>query len=393
MDAQTLSIYLHIPFCRTMCTYCAFNTYTGMESIIPRFVDALATEINYLGKTAPHTPVHTIFFGGGTPSLLSIPHYHTLFDALIKSFNILPDAEISLESNPNDLTADYLAGLRSVGFNRISMGMQTSNHAELTMLNREHDTAQVVNAVQNAQAVGFDNISIDLMFGLPNQTLASWEQTLQQVINMQIQHISAYNLILEGNTPLKDDVDAGTLPTPDDDLAADMYDLITDKLPQAGFQQYEITNWAIPGHESQHNIQYWLNAPYLGLGPGAHGFADGVRYIVKRYPQKYIDSLLPVGEATQNEQLAFPRTPAVSKAIKVNREEDMKETIMMGMRLLCEGINREKFKTRFGEDIVALKKEAMDKHVDFGLLEVTNENIRLTQAGRLLSNAVIRDLI
>ncbi|MEL6307342.1 MAG: radical SAM family heme chaperone HemW [Chloroflexota bacterium] len=393
MDAQTLSIYLHIPFCKTMCTYCAFNTYTGMESIIPRFVDALATEIRYVGKTAPNTPVRTIFFGGGTPSLLSIPHYHTLFDALIKSFNISPDAEISLESNPNDLTPEYLAGLRAVGFNRISMGMQTSNHTELQMLNREHDTVHVIDAVQNAQAIGFDNISIDLMFGLPNQTIVTWENTLQKVIDLNIQNVSAYNLILEGNTPLKDDVDDGTLPTPDDDLAADMYDLLTDKLAQAGFEQYEISNWAKAGYESQHNIQYWHNAPYIGLGPGAHGFANGVRYIVMRYPQKYIDSLLPVGEASSSEKLEFPRTPAVSKAIEVEREEDMKETILMGMRLTREGINREAFKSRFGKDVVALKKDAIDKHVDYGLLEVTPGCIRLTSAGRLLSNAVIRDLI
>lgn len=390
MNAQTLSIYLHIPFCQTMCSYCAFNTYTGMESLIPAFVTALATEIEYVGSTAPDIPVHTIFFGGGTPSQLSTTQYHTLMATLIKSFNIAPDAEISLESNPNDLTPAYLQGLKEVGFNRISMGMQTANTHELNILNREHSMQHVTEAVANAQRIGFDNISLDLMFGLPDQTLASWRDTLDQVIAMNIQNISAYNLILEGNTPLKDDVDAGTLPTPDDDLAADMYDMLTEKLTAAGFAQYEISNWALSGYESRHNIQYWHNAPYLGLGPGAHGFANGIRYIVTRYPQKYIDSL-------QNPEthscLPFPQTPAVSKATSVDRAEEMKETIMMGMRLTKEGIERQKFLERFGEDIVTLKQDAIDKHLDYGLLEVTPERLRLTSAGRLLSNAVIRDLI
>ncbi len=389
MDAHTLSIYLHIPFCRTMCSYCAFNTYTGIENIIPAFVDALAKEIRYTAKSNPRKAVGTIFFGGGTPTLLSSLQYESLFSALSDSFDILPDAEITLESNPDDLTVEYLQNLRNVGFNRISMGMQTANPAELKLFNREHSTQQVIDAVKNAQSVGFDNISMDLIFGAPHQTLETWRETLRQVIDLDIQNVSAYNLILEGNTPLKDAVDTGELPEPDDDLAADMYDLMTDMLAKANFEQYEISNWAKPGYESRHNIQYWYNAPYLGLGPGAHGFANGVRYIVMRSPQKYIDAM----NASQSTILPFPETPAVSKAIKVSREDDMQETILMGMRLTGEGISRKRFKTRFGEDIVKLKEEAIEKHIGYGLLEVTDDYIRLTKEGRFLSNAVIRDLI
>lgn len=388
MDEQTLSIYLHIPFCRTMCSYCAFNTYTGMEAIIPAFVDALEKEIRYLANAKLDRPVGTIFFGGGTPGLISILQYKQLFLALQESFEILPDAEISLESNPDDLTLDYVQGLRTIGFNRVSMGMQTSNAQELKLFNRDHTHQQVIEAVHNLKSAGFDNISMDLIFGSPQQTIDTWRETLQATIALDIQNISAYNLILEGNTPLKDDIDAGNLPVPDDDLAADMYDLMTEMLSDARFEQYEISNWSKPGFESRHNIQYWHNAPYLGLGPGAHGFADGVRYIVMRAPQKYIDAM-----NTNGEKLAFPRTPAVSKAIQVSREDDMQETILMGMRLIKEGLSRERFKARFGVDIVELKQEAIEKHVEYGLLEVLNDRIRLTQTGRFLSNAVIRDLI
>ncbi|MGJ3240425.1 MAG: radical SAM family heme chaperone HemW [Anaerolineae bacterium] len=388
MDAQTLSIYLHIPFCRTMCTYCAFNTYIDLEHIIPDFVDALAEEIRYVGRSNPYYAVGTIFFGGGTPSLLSHEHYQILFEALHDSFQIEPTVEISLESNPNDLTYTYLTGLYQVGFNRISMGMQTSDPDQLRLFNREHSTQDVITAVANAQKIGFDNISIDLIFGAPHQDLSSWRSTLEQVIRLNIQNVSAYNLILEGNTTLKDDVDAGLLPQPDDDLAADMYDLMTEMLASAGFQQYEISNWSQPGYESRHNIQYWHNAPYLGLGPGAHGFADDVRYIVTRSPQKYIDAM----RATTQE-LDFPRTPAVSKAVSVSRADDMQETIMMGMRLTQSGLDRQRFKARFGVDIVAHRSQAIEKHVEYGLLQVTDDRVRLTSAGRFLSNAVIRDLI
>lgn len=389
MDEQTLSIYLHIPFCRRMCSYCAFNTYAGIENIIPDFVDALEKEIRYFGTTGSKRTVGTIFFGGGTPTLLSSLHYERLFSALSDSFTILPDAEITIESNPDNLNEKYLQNLYNVGFNRISMGMQTSNANELKLFNREHTNQQVIEAVSNAQSVGFDNISMDLIFGTPHQTLNTWRDTLHQVIDLNIQNVSAYNLILEGNTPLKNDIDAGILPEPDDDLAADMYDLMTEMLDKADFEQYEISNWAKLGYESRHNIQYWYNIPYLGLGPGAHGFANGVRYIVMRSPQKYISAM----NSPELPQLPFPQTPAVSKAINVSPTDDMQETILMGMRLTKEGLSREKFKARFGEDIVELKQDAIDKHLGYGLLEVTSDYIRLTKEGRFLSNAVIRDLI
>lgn len=389
MESQTLSIYLHIPFCRVMCSYCAFNTYTNMDALIPAYVDALAKEIRLLGRKNPDLPVISIFFGGGTPSLLTVEQYQMLMFALRESFNILDDAEISLESNPNDLNFDYLHGLYQFGFNRLSIGMQSSNSQILQLFNREHDIQMVVEAVEAAKKAHFDNISLDLIFGVPYQTLEMWQKTVQQAIDLDIQNISAYNLILEGNTPLKDDIDNGKLPEPDDDLAADMYDLLSDMLGSAGFEQYEISNWAKSGLESRHNIQYWRNWSYLGLGAGAHGFAGGVRYIVMRSPQRYIAAL----EADDGESLEYPRTPAVSKATLVDHETDIQETLLMGLRLTKEGIQRGRFQARFGMDLLDYRPDAIQKHVDYGLLHVDEQCIRLTKAGRLLSNAVIRDLI
>jgi oxygen-independent coproporphyrinogen-3 oxidase len=383
-----LSLYIHIPFCTTMCSYCAFNTYTGIENIIPQFVDALVKEVRFAGKNNPNLPVGTIFFGGGTPSLLSVNQYKIIFEALHENFRIVNAAEVSIESNPNDLSFDYLRGLREVGINRLSMGMQSASQKILTLFKREHDTNTVTEAIAHAKRAGFDNISIDIIFGAPHQTMAEWEETLDKVISFDIQNVSAYNLIVEGGTPLKAQIDKGLLPTPDDDLAADMYDFMTEKLATANFEQYEISNWAQAGFESQHNLQYWRNYQYLGLGPGAHGYAGGVRYIVNRHPQKYIDAL-----ATTDKILKFPRTPAVSKATVVDRTNEMSETIMMGLRMTKEGIQRQTFKERFDADIVELHADAIKKHQDYGLLYVDDKVVRLTQAGRLLSNAVIRDLI
>jgi putative oxygen-independent coproporphyrinogen III oxidase len=389
MDRQTLSIYLHIPFCRVMCSYCAFNTYTDMDALIPAYVEALAREIRIVGQNKPDLSVISIFFGGGTPSLLTARQYEILMLALHDNFDIANNAEISLESNPNDLNYDYLNDLYQVGLNRLSIGMQSSNPRILQLFKREHDAKMVLDAIEAAKQANFDNISLDLIFGIPHQTLDSWRATVQAAIDFEIQNISAYNLILEGNTPLKDDIDKGLLPEPDDDLAADMYDLLTDMLEKTEFEQYEISNWAKSGFESRHNIQYWRNWQYLGLGAGAHGFASGLRYIVMRSPQSYIAAL----QSDAGESLDFPRTPAVSKASLVDPETDMQETLLMGLRLVKEGIVRARFQKRFAVDLLEHRREAIQKHMDYGLLHVDDERVRLTKAGRFLSNAVIRDLI
>jgi oxygen-independent coproporphyrinogen-3 oxidase len=360
-----------------------------MDAIIPEFVAAFIKELAYPALSQPQMPVHTIFLGGGTPSLLTPEQYQQIFAAIHEHYAVAPAAEISLEANPNDLSLDYLAGLRAAGFNRLSIGMQSAIEQELRLYNRRHDGAMVAAAVDMAKAAGFNNISLDLIYGTPHQTLPDWEMTLATAIGYQPQHISLYGLELKGGTPLTKDVKMGKLPQPDDDLAADMYDMATEKLAQAGFEQYEISNWCLPGFAAQHNLQYWHNLPYLGFGPGAHGYAGGCRTIVMRLPQRYIAAL-----QDQNEKkIIFPRTPATSKITRVTREADIAETIMMGLRLTKEGIQRAVFAARFGVDMLDLHRPTIEKFVNYGLLEVTPNLIRLTQAGRLVSNAVIREMI
>ena len=383
-----LAVYLHVPFCTTKCTYCAFNTYIQLEHLIEPFVDALAREIAVVGQSKPRQDVHTIFFGGGTPSLLTPAQFERIFAALDAHFNILQDAEITLEANPNDLDGGYAAALRRVGFNRISIGMQSANENELRLFRRRHDNDAVARAVVGARAGDFDNLNLDLIYGAPHQTLVSWDNTLRQTIALKPDHVSLYALGLEEGTPMQRWVDTGKLPTPDDDLAADMYNLASERLAAAGYRQYEISNWALPDHACRHNLQYWRNQPYLGLGPGAHGYAGGVRYSVLISPQRYIRAM-----QDGDTECEFPRTPATDQYTVIDREDEIAETLIMGLRLTDEGIEREVFRGRFGVDLLDIHGETIAKHARYGLLDVDDRRVKLTGQGRLLSNMVLRDLV
>jgi len=389
MEQTPVSLYLHIPFCRTKCTYCAFNTYVNIDELIPAFVEALMQEIRIVGQSQPGTAVGTIFFGGGTPSLLTPQQIDALLDTIKANFDLLPDAEISLESNPSDLDYEYLAAMRARGINRLSIGMQSAIGNELVLFARRHDNDMTAKAFGAARAAGFDDVNLDLIYGVPHQTLESWQTTLQQALALRPDHLSLYALGLEEGTAMTDWVARGRLPEPDDDLTADMYDLATDMLAQAGYDQYEISNWARPGHECRHNLQYWRNLPYAGLGPGAHGYAGGVRYATILAPQRYIQAMRNVdGKAFE-----FPYTPATDEPVVVDREAEIAETLIMGLRLTQEGIKRETFQQRFGIDLVELHRPVIEKYTKYGLLHVDDDVVRITQKGRLLSNAIFRELV
>jgi len=385
------AVYLHIPFCTTKCTYCAFNTYVQLEFLIEPFVDALIKEIRLVGQNKPGLDVHTIFFGGGTPSLLLPEQFARIFTALRESYNVFPDAEISLEANPNDLNREYMIALRRVGFNRLSIGMQSANENELQLFRRRHDSDAVVRAVSAARSGGFDNLNLDLIYGIPHQTLDGWRNTLTQTLVLKPEHISLYALGLEEGTPMERWVETGRLPAPDDDLAADMYNLATELLGAAGYEQYEISNWARPGLACKHNLQYWRNLPYLAFGPGAHGWAAGVRYSVLLSPQRYIKAMNTMNEAAG--AYDFPRTPATDMFDVIEREGEIAETLIMGLRLTREGIDREIFRQRFGADLLDVHRQEIDKFVGRGLLTVDDTRVKLTDDGRLLSNIVFRELV
>jgi oxygen-independent coproporphyrinogen-3 oxidase len=266
--------------------------------------------------------------------------------------------------------------------------MQSANLNELNLFARRHDNDQVVRAVSNARAAGFHNLNLDLIYGAPHQTLFSWETTLKQALALQPEHLSLYALGLEDGTPMQEWVAKGRLPAPDDDLSADMYDLATAILNTTGYEQYEISNWSKRGCQCRHNLQYTHNLDYIGVGPGAHGWAGGVRYATILSPQRYIKALQEARSSYE-----YPYTPATDQPIVVDRDSEIAETLIMGLRLTQEGINRATFQSRFGVDLVDLHRPIIEKYTTHGLLCVTDEAVKITHKGRLLSNMIFRELV
>jgi oxygen-independent coproporphyrinogen-3 oxidase len=389
------SLYLHIPFCRHRCSYCDFNTYSGLEALIQDYVSALCREAELLATSAgQHLPVHTIFFGGGTPSLLPISGIERILSTLERSFAISEGVEITLEANPGTLALAYLQDLRRMGVNRISLGMQSASPQELRLLERQHGTTDVIQAVAWARRAGFDNINLDLIFGLPYQSLQTWQRTLSFALNLNPEHFSLYALTLEHGTPMHHWTARGLLSEPDPDLAAEMYEWASDTLAGEGYEQYEISNWARQaGGESgacRHNLQYWRNLPYLGLGAGAHGYAGGVRTANVLAPAAYIRRCMD-GTA----QL-FPGTPATVTAKTIDQAAEMGETMMMGLRLVREGVADDGFKARFGLSLIQAFGEQIERLLRLRLLEwsgVKGSRLRLTTHGRLLGNQVFMEFI
>ncbi|MEX1071545.1 MAG: radical SAM family heme chaperone HemW [Anaerolineales bacterium] len=387
------SLYLHIPFCIHRCGYCDFNTYAGLENLIPAYVDALITEVCYVAlASGARLPVHTIFFGGGTPSLLPVDKVAEILAAIRESYDLAADAEISLEANPGTLSLEKLHGLREAGINRLSLGVQSANPEELRLLERQHDFVDVIQAVKWARQAGFDNLNLDWIFGLPGQSLASWQQNINMAVELDPEHLSLYALSIEHGTPFKEMSSRGLLPLPDPDLAAEMYEWASARLNEAGYLQYEISNWAKSGPGGKplacrHNLQYWHNLPYIGLGAGAHGFVDGLRIANTLAPSAYIKRLKDGGK------FAWPRTPATATAEPVNAQREMGETMMMGLRLVDEGISKGSFSRRFGEQLEAVYGNQIKRLEELKLLEAAGDALRLTERGRLLGNQVFMEFV
>ncbi len=394
MEEHPYSIYVHIPFCTHRCAYCDFNTYAGLEAFIPAYVNALCREIGFISEAAGRKlSVHTIFFGGGTPSLLPVVALERILNALAEGFNWQPGIEISLEANPGTVSPDYLKGLLALGVNRISLGMQSANPGDLAMLERLHTLQDVVNAVKWSRLAGLDNLNLDLIFGLPHQSLAAWENTLSMALSLQPEHLALYALTLEHGTPMAHWVGRGLLPEPDADLAADMYELASERLEQQGFVQYEISNWsklAVSGglKACKHNMQYWRSEPYLGLGAGAHGFASGIRTVAALAPALYIRRL-----EEAHTPVPFPGTPATVEKITLTSDDEMGEFMMMGLRLVQEGVSDETFTRRFGRSLEDVYGTAIQRLIQLGLLERKDSIIRLTHHGRLLGNQVFMEFV
>ncbi len=396
------SLYIHIPFCSHLCSYCDFNTYAGLEELIPAYIDALCLELEYVGCVSDQKiPVHTIFIGGGTPSILPIQELTKLFQTIDREFDIRGDVEITMEANPGRLEVNYLKSLRELGINRLSLGMQSAIPEELALLDRQHDFIRTALAVYDVRQAGFENFNLDLIFGLPDQSLEHWQKSLELALSLNSDHFSLYSLTIEPGTLLNDWLSRGLISAPDSDNAADMYEMAASLLENRGYYQYEISNWARQDDRlgllsCRHNLQYWRNLPYLGFGAGAHGYSAGKRTANVRRPDRYIEKLLSWRKDPSHNNFLFPSSPVTARVTSISRDEEIKETMMMGLRLTVEGISRSEFHSRFGTSLEEVYGEEINELLGLELLEwdqATNERLRLTTRGRLLGNQVFRRFI
>ncbi|UCG26237.1 MAG: radical SAM family heme chaperone HemW [Chloroflexota bacterium] len=378
---SALGLYLHIPFCRHRCAYCDFNTYSTVGELTGDYVDALLEEVREVAGDS-RRPASTVYFGGGTPSLLPAESVRLLVDKVKGSFELDGKAEITLEANPETLSLEYLSAVRRAGVNRLSLGAQSANAAELALLEREHDFETVVRAVEDARAAGFENINLDLIYGLPGQSLASWERSLSAVLVRKPNHLSLYCLTIEPGTPMNRWLASGRFAAPDPDLAAEQYELASKTLKREGFQHYEISNWSHPGLACQHNLIYWRNGAYLGLGAGAHGHAAGYRYSVVRQPRVYIRRM------RSSDPGRFPWSAALAEKRLLSRSDRMADTIITQLRLLNEGINLDAFNEQFGLDLFSAYPGVAEQLIDWGLLQQSAGRLLLSERGQFLSNQV-----
>jgi len=378
--SQPLALYLHIPFCAARCHYCDFNTYAGLDSLFDRYAAALATEIMRAGAERGRPPVSSVFIGGGTPTVLPRNLLAQVMVACQDAFAIMKGAEITSEANPGTADASLFAALHGMGVNRLSMGVQSLDDAELRWLGRIHSTDEAVVAYHAARHAGFENINLDFMFGLPGQSIETWRRTLDRAIDLNPEHLSLYGLTVEHGTPLYNWVRRGLQAPPSEDRAADCYLLASDRLAAAGYEQYEISNWSRPGRQCRHNLIYWRHEPYLGFGAGAHSFAGDRRWWNVRPVPEYIQRV---------ESGASPERDGES----IGRSVAMGELMMLGLRLVQEGVTDSAFRSRFGVDIEAVFGDEIDRLVRRGLLERLPDRLRLTSGGRLLGNQVFAEFL
>ena len=400
-SGEGISLYVHVPFCLSKCPYCDFNTYQGIESQFEDFLTAAIREIAAWSVALGRPTVNTIFLGGGTPSYLPDGDVARILDAIAGSYGVRADAEITAECNPNDLTPAKCAELRGAGINRVSIGVQSMDNGLLSMLGRRHDAAEAAEALGRCRRAGFDNVSLDLMYGLPHQSLAQWRDTVGQVVALAPEHLSLYSLTLEEGTPLRRWVQQGRLPEPDPDLAADMYDHARAALAAAGYHHYEISNWTLPGRDSEHNLAYWRNLQWLGVGPGAHSslrvgeVGSACRFWTVRSPRDYArlgrEWATSAAEAGAWPAMTVDRIAAVPTVDgwEVSDEATTAaETMFLGLRLL-DGMDVAAASARIGIDLSACyERELAELTADGLLVWEPDGRLRLAEEAYLVGNQV-----
>ena len=370
-------IYIHIPFCKQRCTYCAFYS-TTLYNIRERYVEALCKELVMRKEYAGNETVETIYLGGGTPSTLSMEQLKMICDTIYATYRISPTPEITIECNPDDLTPEFLAQLKELPFNRISMGVQSFNDTQLKRLGRRHNADKARQAVKNARDAGYDNISIDLIFALPGSTITEWEHDLDCAITLQPNHISAYNLTYEEGTPMHRALERGDFAELSEEENIEQFQMLIAKLKEAGYRHYEISNFAQPGYESRHNSSYWNDTPYIGCGAAAHSYNGTSRQWNIADIQEYIKG---IEESCPNFEIE-----------ELSEEERYNDTILTRLRT-TDGLPLAWMKEKFSDKLNRHMQRAAEKEIALGNLKEENGSLSLTEKGIFISDAVIRELI
>lgn len=370
-------LYIHVPFCAKRCIYCDFFTSTNQSSKAD-YVDAVCKELVIRQDYLHSAPLRTIYFGGGTPSQLSAADFERIFTVINQHYDTSRCEEITLEANPDDMTPEYIASLHHLPFNRVSMGVQSFQPKDLVFLNRRHDKGQAIEAVANCKAAGLSNISIDLIYGLPEQTPQRWIENLEEAIALRVPHISAYHLIYEEGTKLSKLKSAGKVIPVSEEFSEDFFALLIDKLKQAGYLHYEISNFALPGCFSKHNSSYWDESPYLGIGPSAHSFDGESRQWNIASMRRYLAGI----EAG---------TPCVEKEI-LDLNTKYNEYIITGLRTMW-GIRLSRIETRYGKERKDFCFNQARTYIDNGLLLHENDILKLSTKGIFISDRIMSDLL
>lgn len=374
------SVYIHIPFCAKKCHYCDFNTYAAEGQPMDDYLDALIKEMLMTAESLPDRTMKTVFVGGGTPTILDAGQMKRLLDGIREAFVFSGDGfEFTMEANPGTVDPEKLEVMKEGGVNRISFGVQSFQDHLLQSIGRMHDVSDVHESIRQARAAGFNNISIDLMYGLPRQTMKMMEESLDQALRLNLPHYSIYGLKIEENTVFHALYKKNQLPLPSEDEEFAMYQLIRQRLLEAGYKQYEISNFAKPGFEGRHNITYWKNEPYLGIGAGAHGYVQSVRHMNYKGVQAYIDRV---------NSGVLPR----KEVHVVAKEEAMEDFMMVGLRLL-DGVAKADFKDQFGLELDDVFGAVIEDLVQKGLLTETEAGFKLTENGLLFGNEVFAQFI
>ena len=411
--AGPLGLYIHIPFCARKCPYCDFNTYARLEPLYEAYSQALCREIDRWAARLDGRTVDTVFLGGGTPTVLGSGQLRRILELVRDRFALAADVEISSEANPGIEDRGQFALLHSLGVNRLSMGVQSFQAEELAFLGRIHDAEDALRAYDAAVQAGFTNINLDFMFGLPRQSVEAWHDSLDKALDVAPRHVSLYSLIVEPDTPLAHWVETGQTPAPDDDMAAEMYEIAITRLGAAGYAQYEVSNWAQgAGFACRHNLLYWRNQEWIGVGPGAHSH---LRYPTRLRGESIGDLTFLSGDACDGGTGSSAPAAAVRwsnrkgvqgyiKRVEADEspvdfhealaaEVSMGETMMLGLRLVREGVSFARFEAMHGQPLRAAFGPSLDRLQDDGLLESDGERVRLTHAGLLVGNRVFSEFI